>query len=154
MCTTPPSFWTWTRTSTEMSQSTAGCSAAQTAPKFEFVMDPRTRNRFGSDIQFSSSDTNGLKRRLESPPPTDHDSKRQKWTEVGQEEESAESGRYTPYPTVKSEPESECSDSPTSAVILGLEDWIDKNVHDLVASIKDRVQDAISQKLQDAWRET
>lgn len=136
-----------------MSQLTAGCSAAPTAPKFEFVMDPRTRNRFGSDIQFSSSDTNGLKRRLESPPPTEHDSKRQKWTEVGQEEESAESGRYTPYPTVKSEPESECSDSPTSAVVLGLEDWIDKNVHDLVASIKDRVQDAILQKLQDSWRE-
>jgi hypothetical protein len=134
-----------------MSQSAAGGSSAPTTQTFEFVMDPRTRNRLGSDIHFTTQENNGLKRQLESPPPSDHQSKRQKWVEPGHGEESTESGQYTPYPTVKSEPES--TGSPVSSAMIGLEGWIDRSVHDLVTSIKDRVQDTISQKLQDAWGE-
>jgi hypothetical protein len=134
-----------------MSQSATGVSSMPTTQTFEFVMDPRTRNRLGSDIQFTTQENNGLKRQLDSPPPSDHQSKRQKWVEPGHEEEPAETGRYTPYPAVKSEPES--TGSPASSAIIGLEDWIDRSVHDLVTSIKDRVQDTISQKLQDAWGE-
>lgn len=62
---------------------------------------------------------------------------------------TTEPGRHTPYPTVKSEPESPGLSG--SVELSSLEEWIDESVHDLVKNIKDRVQGTISQKLEHAW---
>lgn len=113
-------------------------------------MDPRTREQFNKDVQAEMQDFNGLKRQLESPSPLAHQVKRHKW---GNEEQEAtltgETGRRTPYPAVKSEPGS--PRLPDHVVSAGLEEWIDRSVHELVANIKERVQDTISQTLQNAW---
>ena len=115
-------------------------------------MDPRTRDQL-KDVQAKMQGFTGLKRQLESPSPLAQQAKRHKWEDEEQEATiAAETGRRTPYPAVKSE--SESSRLPEHMESPGLEERIERGVHELVVSIKEIVQDSISQTLQNAWGDT